>query len=71
MKPLQGPTRSGNREKHARCPGSDAEGGVGETLDLPARSRFGDGRAASSKRFGGGIPNPYSTLILGTSEGSP
>ncbi len=64
MKPLQGPTRSGNSEKHTSLLGSDAEERVEEDFDLPARSRFGEGRAAASNRSIADIPNPYSSLFL-------
>ncbi len=47
MKPLLGPTRSRNEETHLHQR-FGRKGRVGEALDLPARSRLGEGRAAFS-----------------------
>jgi hypothetical protein len=59
MKPLQGPTRSGNPEKHTPLPSSDAEERVEEEF-----------RAAAFNRSAEDISNTYSNLILNTNEGS-
>jgi len=66
--------RSGNNKTYLSSIGSDTERPVGEALDLPARSpasrslaegsRFGEGRAASSKGTLWWRPNPFLHLIV-------
>ncbi len=70
MKPLPGPTRSGNSEKYTSLSGSDAEERFEEDFDLPARSRFGEGRAATFNRSGCRHSKPLLKVILSTNEGS-
>ncbi len=65
MKPLQGPTRSGILKSTLHRLGRRER--VEEDFDLPARSRFGEGRAAASNRSIADIPN-ITQLIVNTTK---